>query len=427
MPTDNFKHNTIPFTPTQVEAIRAGSSQGLSLIVGPPGTGKTDVAVQIIANTYHNYPDQHILVITRSNQALNHIFEKINKLDINQRHLLRLGHGVEDLKDGNGDSGGDGSSRWGKLGRINTFLELRLEFLEKVNDISKSLNIVGAHGENCANASYFYSAQIVPRWTAFVKLQRKGTADSLMEAFPFAAYFTDSAQTFQGQTKEKIIDIASEYYTSLGKLFLELQDFRPFELLRSNRDRANYLLVKEARIICMTSTHASLKRRELVRLGFRYDTVIMEESGQLLEIESFIPLLLQPTDQGSRLKRICMIGDHHQLAPVIKNNGVRMYGNMQQSLFSRFIRLGVPSIQLDFQARCRPTIADLYRWNYSNLQDIEFEEFKRPNSGFTNEYQFVNVPDYQGKGETMPRAYFTQNLGEAEFVVAVFKYMCLIG
>jgi len=28
------------------------------MIVGPPGTGKTDVAVQIVNNLYHNNPEQ---------------------------------------------------------------------------------------------------------------------------------------------------------------------------------------------------------------------------------------------------------------------------------------------------------------------------------------------------------------------------------
>ena len=47
------------------------------MIVGPPGTGKTDVAVQIICNLYHNHPTQKILVIAHSNTALNDVFEKI--------------------------------------------------------------------------------------------------------------------------------------------------------------------------------------------------------------------------------------------------------------------------------------------------------------------------------------------------------------
>lgn len=32
--------NNILFTPTQVEAIRSGMQPGLTLVVGPPGTGK---------------------------------------------------------------------------------------------------------------------------------------------------------------------------------------------------------------------------------------------------------------------------------------------------------------------------------------------------------------------------------------------------
>lgn len=42
---------------------------GLSQVVGPPGTGKTDVAVQIISNLYHNFPEQRTLLVTHSNQV----------------------------------------------------------------------------------------------------------------------------------------------------------------------------------------------------------------------------------------------------------------------------------------------------------------------------------------------------------------------
>ena len=90
--------NTVPFTPTQVEAIRSGMQPGLTVVVGPPGTGKTDVAVQIISNIYHNFPNQRTLIVTHSNQALNQLFEKIMTLDIDERHLLRLGHGEEALE-----------------------------------------------------------------------------------------------------------------------------------------------------------------------------------------------------------------------------------------------------------------------------------------------------------------------------------------
>ena len=53
----------------QVEAIRAGVQPGLTMVVGPPGTGKTDTAVQIMHVLYHNCPTQRTLLITHSNQA----------------------------------------------------------------------------------------------------------------------------------------------------------------------------------------------------------------------------------------------------------------------------------------------------------------------------------------------------------------------
>ena len=53
----------------QVEAIKAGVQHGLTMVVGPPGTGKTDTAVQIMHVLYHNCPAQRTLLITHSNQV----------------------------------------------------------------------------------------------------------------------------------------------------------------------------------------------------------------------------------------------------------------------------------------------------------------------------------------------------------------------
>ena len=94
----------------------------------------------------------------------------------------------------------------------------------------------------------------------------------------------------------------------------------------------------------MTCTHAAMTRRRLIELGFKYDrcstysvvvvvdaeqiieqyrmpnhdlfllsillSIIMEESAQILEVESLIPMLLQdcdPVDRRSRLKRVVLL------------------------------------------------------------------------------------------------------------------------
>lgn len=75
----------------------------------------------------------------------------------------------------------------------------------------------------------------------------------------------------------------------------------------------------------MTCTHAALKRAELVELGFAYDSVLMEEAAQVLEVETFIPLVLQAN--SARLKRVVLIGDHNQLPPIIRNAAFQRYSS----------------------------------------------------------------------------------------------------
>ncbi|KAJ3027064.1 hypothetical protein HDV00_011403, partial [Rhizophlyctis rosea] len=433
-PEDQPKQNSVRFTPAQVEAIHAGTSPGLTLIVGPPGTGKTDVAVQIISNLYHNYPEQHTLLITHSNQALNQLFEKIMALDIDPRHLLRLGHGMEELET-------EGQGNWGKYGRVDAFLEKRIQLLAEVDRLALSLDVPGAHGHTCETAGYFYTYHIQSRWESYIHGWKGGNTRSVVvDGFPFYAYFENAPQPLfpEDATYQEAREIAEGCFRHIKNVFDQLKEIRAFELLRTRKDRSNYLLQKEAKIIALTCTHAALKRRELVQLGFKYDNVIMEEAGQILEVETFIPLMLQSPDPdtgSSRLKRVVMIGDHNQLPPVVKNQAFQKYGNMEQSMFSRFIRLEVPFVQLDKQGRSRSSIAELFRWKYDelghglgDLPAVQGQvEFRKGNPGFAFEYQVVDVPDFMGKGETEPRPHFVQNLGEAEYVVAVYQYMRLLG
>lgn len=424
------KKNSIHFTPTQIEAIRAGMQPGLTLVVGPPGTGKTDVAVQIISNLYHNYPNQRTLIVTHSNQALNQLFEKIMALDIDERHLLRLGHGEEALET---------EKDFSRYGRVNYVLAKRIDLLDQVQKLQESLDVPGDNAYTCETAGYFYLYQIVARWEKFTNLVNEKIKNSdnwkeeFEEEFPFTKFFNDAPQPlFKGETLKEYQNIAESCYRYITRIFTELEEFRAFELLRSGLDRSKYLLVKEAKIIAMTCTHAALKRKELVNLGFRYDNILMEEAAQILEIETFIPLLLQnPMDGFNRLKRWIMIGDHHQLPPVIKNMAFQKYSNMEQSLFTRLVRLGVPTVDLDGQGRARSSISELYKWRYKHLDDLEHiltrNEYKKANAGFVYDYQLINVENFNGIGESEPNPFFYQNLAEAEYVVAVYMYMRLLG
>ncbi|RAH52918.1 DEAD helicases superfamily protein [Aspergillus piperis CBS 112811] len=426
-PIDAPKLNTVRFTPAQVEAIASGTQPGLTVIVGPPGTGKTDVATQIINNIYHDFPNERTLLIAHSNQALNQLFQKIVALDIDERHLLRLGHGEEELET---------ETSYSKYGRVESFLENRNHFLGEVIRLAASIGAQGAHGNSCETAGYFNTVYIQPAWAKFWDQARSESAstEEIISAFPFHTYFANAPQpVFDATaTKETLLDVAEGCQRHIDKIFSELEDIRPFEILRQPKDKANYLLVKEARIIAMTSTHAAMRRQEIADLGFHYDNVIMEEAAQITEIESFIPAALQNMKNGELpLKRIVLCGDHLQNSPIIQNMAFRQYAHFEQSLFLRLVRLGVPVITLDQQGRARPSIAELFRWRYQQLGNLPAVEtapaFKQANSGFQYEYQFINVPDYQGTGEREPTPHFIQNLGEAEYAVAIYQYMRLLG
>ncbi|KAL5700077.1 hypothetical protein ACHQM5_025575 [Ranunculus cassubicifolius] len=425
-PQDQPKQNSVKFTPTQVGAIISGVQPGLTMVVGPPGTGKTDTAVQILNVLYHNCPSQRTLIITHSNQALNDLFEKIMQRDVPARYLLRLGQGEQELAT---------DLDFSRQGRVNAMLVRRLELLQEVERLARSLQLPEDVGYTCETAGYFWLLHVYSHWEQFLAAcsQNQDKSSFVKDRFPFTDFFSDTPQPiFTGESFEKDMRAAKGCFRHLKTMFQELEECRAFELLKTTADRANYLMTKQAKIVAMTCTHAALKRKDFLQLGFKYDNLLMEESAQILEIETFIPMLLQRQEDGyARLKRCILIGDHHQLPPVVKNIAFQKYSHMDQSLFTRFVRLGIPYIELNAQGRARTDIAKLYNWRYRDLGDLPYVQeqpiFHRANPGFCYEYQLVNVPDYNGRGESSPSPYFFQNVGEAEYVVSVYIYMRLLG
>lgn len=425
-PQDQPRQNSVRFTPIQVEAIISGVQPGLTMVVGPPGTGKTDTAVQILNVLYHSCPTQRTLIITHSNQALNDLFEKIMQRDVPARYLLRLGQGEQELAT---------DLDFSRQGRVNAMLVRRLELLSEVERLARSLQLPEDVGYTCETAGYFWLLHVYSRWEQFLAACA-GNEDKpsfVKDRFPFKEFFSNAPHpVFIGESFEEDMRAAKGCFRHLKTMFQELEECRAFELLKSTADRANYLMTKQAKIVAMTCTHAALKRKDFLQLGFKYDNLLMEESAQILEIETFIPMLLQRQEDGyARLKRCILIGDHHQLPPVVKNMAFQKYSHMDQSLFTRFVRLGIPYIELNAQGRARPSIAKLYNWRYRDLGDLPYVKedsiFHRANAGFSYEYQLVDVPDYHGKGETAPSPWFYQNEGEAEYIVNVYIYMRLLG
>lgn len=234
-----------------------------------------------------------------------------------------------------------------RLGRVNYMLERRLLLLEEVQKLNDSLGITVYPEFTCENAENLYNYHIESRWQEYEKFILKPLQNQMKEEkpatvhkqialeFPFLRYLKicrflqrndramnqedgDEDLTKEALAKEffdyKDIEADAErayfYWQIIHNIFKELQECRAFEILRNNKERGNYLVSKQAKIIAMTCTHAALKRKDLIDTGFEYDNVIIEEAGQILEIETFIPFVLQAPRFGktSKLKRIILIG-----------------------------------------------------------------------------------------------------------------------
>ncbi|KAG1463391.1 hypothetical protein G6F46_003377 [Rhizopus delemar] len=340
-PSNNNKQNQIRFSPAQAEAIYSGMNYGLTTIAGHVDVSKTEVAVQIIANLYRNYSDQRTLIITRNSETLDKIFEKVVELGVQSRHLIRIGHGEQEL---------NSEVSFSKYSRIPVTLERRISLLQQVDQLARSLNVPGEHGSTCETAGHFYKVHVLPRWESFLKSAESiDTVEKLRDAFPFAQFFSHAPKPVftDSMSLEEALESASGCKRYFDNLFGQLEGIRPFELLRYDYDRANYLLTKEAKIVGMTCTHAALKRPELIKCNFKYNNIVVLEADQILEIETFILLQLQESKEIlGRLKRIVFIGDDSQ-SPIVKNAALQQYSNMRQSMFKRFIKLGVPTIRLD--------------------------------------------------------------------------------
>ncbi|UKK01485.2 hypothetical protein MACK_002299 [Theileria orientalis] len=451
----NQLHGTnvnIKFVNKQIESIVNGTLEGLTVIMGPPGTGKTDVVSQIISILFNNFEHEKIVICTHSNFALDDIFTKLVKNElIDEHYMVRLGHSDLEV---------DQMGHFTKFGRVNYILQRRLDLLEVVKALKEQLNIMGDYessiqysltflqyyflntefsnmgsegrdnGDNYEvlekemkllegldkffrlELSFSYTLKDVRRlyeqiqvYNNSVDLDGAVEVEEGIEVYVEGGVVVNDDYNDHDNNKnhyhkkiwKQLLAKKKMYKKFLDKLYGALNELLPFEILRNNRDRMKYLVENYSRIVAMTCTHASIAKEELATLN--YKSLVFEEAAQILEIESFIPIC-------NNIKRLVLCGDHLQLSPIIQNAPLQKYSNLSQSLFLRLIRLNYPYVQLNMQARSKGEILNVYKNFYPNkiytlgedeLSEDEVASDKTP--GDVVKRDGVK-PDGKGKGKT---------------------------
>jgi intron-binding protein aquarius len=233
------------------------------------------------------------------------------------------------------------------------------------------------------------------------------SSDSVSRNFPFTVFFNTHLvhkTLFNGSFTEDYA-AATECYHYLQKLFSELAQYRPLEIIRGAEERAKFVVDACKVAVAVVGQTKAFEN---------YDSIVVEEAHNMLQFDTLF---------HGHMKRLLLIGDESAPTTSTRNGTLRNFSHLDLSLFHRVCRLELykAPIRLTDQGRLRPSLASVVPIFTSSLTHTTL--FDVHNAGFSFDHQIINVGDYTGKGESLPRSGAWVNLGEAEYIVAVYMYM----
>ncbi len=281
------------FSYDQQKAIRlALEAKPLSVIQGPPGTGKTTVITEIVFQLLASRPGSKVLITSQTNNAVDQVLEKLNKEGI---QVLRL----------------KGASSAGSRAMLAHTIEHKMVGWR--NDVRKRSK--ASHARLLAERLRALDAQHpLASKLAEMLLSTKTDEEVQREVKDLSATFKglpvlDRAPLDRAglvAAVEKALKIDLRPVVELSRLHREWN--ATLELISEDSAVAGRI-IDTIRVIGATCNHIAASKYE--RYNFRFDHIIMDESGKASLPEALIPL-----GMGQNL---VFVGDHRQLRPTLTN------------------------------------------------------------------------------------------------------------
>lgn len=433
------KNNSTPvdlfpfgFNLSQKNAVDEAFTNPLTVIEGPPGTGKTQTILNIIANAVIN--NQTVAVVSNNNSATKNVFEKLESNGLsfiaavlgnsqNKQEFLDAQSEIPNLSEFMLTDEDEQSMRQSnsvlftelleKLERKNELAALKLE-IDKIkteyNHFTKNIDFSKAiHFKKKIN-----SDQLLSLWITLVNYEQSGKKLKWWNKLTFPFLYGLRGKEFYNLTYQEMISVVQYKYYSvkiseleLHKQALEnsLQDFsfndkmkhytevsmRLFknELFKkyqkTKRPKYSYYdlrfnsddFLKDYPVIM--STTYSIKK--CLSENMMYDFVIVDESSQVNLATGALAL--------SCAKRAVIVGDLKQLSHVVESEKIlstdfifqsyqipEPYRYSQHSLLSSVIELfpNIPRTLLREHYRCHPKIIDFCNRKFYNNELIILSE-----------------------------------------------------
>ncbi|KAL0478893.1 intron-binding protein aquarius [Acrasis kona] len=337
IPSDANANLNQHLTSSQLQIIsECCGKNGLHVIKGLPGTGKSTLVCEIA----HLLLDRVLIIVPDDDDCLESILKIFDHSHDDDVVCLPISE--EDRQS-------DLISNYTAHGRLQFKLQDRLDLLQKVNQLANEMKASQYVGVGCEGAQYFY--------TSFIKNRSNGQPEIL-------------------------------------QLFEKLSKYRPYEMIRTDKDRQT-LVLQQSRIVIATCSRA----RRLTTLEMnQFGTIIVDNADGVGQRDTLFP---------DKVNRVILIGDEKSHS-LFTNSTLSHFCHADHTLFHRACQLQLSR-------------------NVHELTDSTIEENANQHfPGFKYHSQCVHVESYLGT-ENLKVGQDAINIGEAEYLVAVYMYMRLTG
>ncbi|KAF9435487.1 DEAD-box type RNA helicase [Entomortierella beljakovae] len=407
---DTFKVNT-PQAHAIVGAI--DRPKGFTLIQGPPGTGKTKTILGLVGALSADNSRPKSAPVVHSSRATDQPLQTgtANRILICAPSNAAIDEIVKRLMGGIRNMSGEISIP--KVVRVGTLETVNMEVKDVALDtlIAKELESVSTSKEEFHSA-----AQSMTSMREKMRQLQQELEKARLELVQ-AKDTNDSVAISNAQSKIKSIN------KSKWQLGQDLDTARSNQADATQkrdqaRKNARNKILGEADVICATLSASG--HDLLTSSSFSFETVIIDEAAQSVEISSLIPLKFG-------CKRCILVGDPNQLPPTVISQLATKYA-YNQSLFVRLQSLTPHSVHLlSIQYRMHPDISafpsrEFYK---SLLKDgpgmAEKTRAEWHSNSIMTPYRFFDV--YQGQ-EKIGLSHSQHNPIEAEAAAALLEGLC---
>jgi senataxin len=219
--------------------------------------------------------------------------------------------------------------------------------------------------------------------------------------------------------KPFFIRVGPNYHPSLKDRALETVVNLEMQAIQNKENENEFdtrnTIIKRAKIVCSTLSVAGSS--VLIHSGETFDTVIIDEAAQGVELSTLIPLKYS-------CKRLILIGDPNQLPATIFSKKCG-YLHYDRSLFQRLQKVGYKSNMLRYQYRMHPHISkfissSFYRsklLDYKGIMDL-IGQPATYNSPILQPCVFFHI---EGTEEIKDASYFNQS--DIDLIKMIYEFL----